>query len=326
MELLLCDLTFIRLAFRLTYLLSYSCNTCCSHGYQCHNFIINLTESISYSQAQLPVRLSHQFSVILRQTILIEQSQSKGYLVDCLIIDDQLVFTDIFNNRLLIYNTDGSFKRHIQRSCKPKRLSRMKDHSVAVSYVERYIDIICLNTGKVESTIRTTVDTFGMAYQNGRYYVGIDQKRINVLDTAGIVIKSFRCPSGKIQYIASDRDSLYFPSHMAIYCYDLYGMVKWQFEYEQIRGSLGDMRRLCGITADGNGNVFVTYTESNKVLFVSTDGKDYKELLTRKDGLERPTGVSFDKSNKCLLVCNERHGRTFLYDIKDLTKGSLKGH
>ncbi|CAC5371725.1 unnamed protein product [Mytilus coruscus] len=202
----------------------------------------------------------------------------------------------------------------------------IKGNYVAVSYAEPFIDIISIKTGKVYATISTSKQTFGMTVQSGQLYVCTDQNKINVLDLHGTIIRSFRCPSSKIQYIASDTDSLFFPGHMALYCYNLYGTVKWQFSYDQMRGSLGDMRRLCGVAADGNGNVFVTYTECHKVLFVSTDGMDYREVLTRKDGLERPTAVSFDKLNKSLLVCNERDGNAFIYDIKDLTKGSLKGH
>ncbi|XP_076084854.1 uncharacterized protein LOC143055583 isoform X2 [Mytilus galloprovincialis] len=266
-------------------------------------------ESISYSQAQIPVQLSLQFSVILRQKILIEQSA--GLLLDCVVTDNQLVFTDTFNNSLLIYNKDGSYNRHIQRSFKPWRISMINGNDVAVAYAEPYIDIININTGRVKNTIKTG-QTYGMSYQNGMFYVGVGGNKIHVLNTSGEKIRSFNCHSANIEYISTDRNSLFFPGHSTLYCYDLYGTIRWKFTYGP---------RVCGVAADGNGNVFVTYKDSNKVLFVSTDGKDFKEILTRKDGLESPTGVSFDISNKRLLVCNERDSNAFLYDIKDLTKG-----
>jgi DNA-binding beta-propeller fold protein YncE len=55
---------------------------------------------------------------------------------------------------------------------------------------------------------------------------------------------------------------------------------------------------------DNNSNVYVTSISSNKVVVLEPDGRQGRQLISSDDGLNRPTGLYFDKSKNCLLVTN----------------------
>lgn len=59
-----------------------------------------------------------------------------------------------------------------------------------------------------------------------------------------------------------------------------------------------------GITVDNSGNVFVVGEQSCNVVCIAPDGKQYKQILTKKDGLVRPSAIFFEKVRMQLLVTN----------------------
>ena len=69
-----------------------------------------------------------------------------------------------------------------------------------------------------------------------------------------------------------------------------------------------------GVTVDNNSNVYVTSISSNKVVVLEPDGRQGRQLISSDDGLNRPTGLYFDKSKNCLLVTNYQ-GPAFLYHM-----------
>ncbi|CAG2251533.1 unnamed protein product [Mytilus edulis] len=107
---------------------------------------------------------------------------------------------------------------------------------------------------------------------------------------------------------------LLYSDKTSIYCCSLDGKSMWNVYKND------EIQYLQGVTTDDEGNVYVTNASTNTVIVVSDDCEHYKELLTESDGLDRPFGIYFDKTENILLVCNERDGNAFLFDvIKKLT-------
>lgn len=73
------------------------------------------------------------------------------------------------------------------------------------------------------------------------------------------------------------------------------------------------LNRPCGIATDTNGYVFVVGEKSCNVVGISSDGKQCKQILTKKDGLEKPKGIDFDKVRKQLLVTNQNEIEQLAY-------------
>jgi DNA-binding beta-propeller fold protein YncE len=82
------------------------------------------------------------------------------------------------------------------------------------------------------------------------------------------------------------------------------------WEYKDVSVLDGPM----GVTVDNNFNVYVTSFNSSTVVVVEPDGSQGRQLISSDDGLNRPTGIYFDKSKNSLLVTNW-NGRAFLYEM-----------
>ncbi|CAC5399560.1 unnamed protein product [Mytilus coruscus] len=132
---------------------------------------------------------------------------------------------------------------------------------------------------------------------------------IRVIDMTGKVISNIYLPSNHITDITVDRNRLVYKDSTSISCCSLDGKFVWKFK----NGKFKDLRRM---TTDDDGNVYVTSYNTNIVVVVSDDGKLYRELLNKSDGLNRPCGIYFDKKEMILLVSNFHDGEAILFDVK----------
>ncbi|VDI21668.1 Hypothetical predicted protein [Mytilus galloprovincialis] len=267
------------------------------------------------AQDQTPVNNNLPVSVNLRQQINIRQSTNKkSFISSCKKIGNTLVFTDFYNKRLIICNSDGTDKHHIPLSYKPWYITEIDSNTVAVACLyDSTILIINISTRSITSTIKTIGNCYGISYNDNNLYVVIDRSIIHVMDLTGKVIRTIPVPTDDFYDITVDRDRLVYIDKTSIYCCSLDGKVIWQFKMDVFQD-------LTCVTTDNEGNVYVTNESTNTVIVVSDDGKHHKELLTKSDGLNKPREIYFDKKENVLLVCNVTDGNAFLFDvIKKLT-------
>ncbi|CAG2246068.1 unnamed protein product [Mytilus edulis] len=233
-------------------------------------------------------------------------------------------------------------------------ITEIDSNTVAVSCrYDSTILIINISTRSITSTINTSGDCYGISYNDNNLYVVIDKSIIHVMDLTGKVIRTIPVPTDDIYDITVDRDRLVCIDYTSIYCCSLDGKLMWKFEKDEFQdlsrvttdneGNLysdktsiyccsldgksmwnvyknDEIQYLQGVTTDDEGNVYVTNASTNTVIVVSDDCEHYKELLTESNGLNEPFGIYFDKTENILLVCNERDGNAFLFDvIKKLT-------
>ncbi|CAG2238409.1 unnamed protein product [Mytilus edulis] len=246
----------------------------------------------SFTQAQTPVKYNLPIFVTLRKQLNITKSSNEKLSISsCIKTGNTLVFTDYANNQLIICNSDGTDIHHIPLSYTPYYITEIDSNTVAVSCrYDNTILIINISTRSITSTINTSGYCCGISYNDNNLYVVIDWSIIHVMDLTGKVIRTIPVPSDGIHDITVDRDRL------------------------------DEIQDLQGVTTDDEGNVYVTNASTNTVIVVSDDGEHHKELLTESNGLNEPFGIYFDKTENILLVCNERDGNAFLFDvIKKLT-------
>ncbi|CAC5413888.1 unnamed protein product [Mytilus coruscus] len=275
---------------------------------------INLDDITTEAFAQTPVKYNLPVSITLRKQLNIKKptNEIQG-IKSCVKIGNKLMFSDYLNNRIIICNADGTDIHHIPLSYKPRFITEVYSHSVAVSCSERTILIIDISTGSVTSTIHTSDDCYGISYDDNNLYVVIGKSIIHVMNLTGKVIRTIPLPSVNIHDITVDRDRMVCRDVSSIYCCSLDGNLIWIFTNDKFQ----DLRR---VTTDDEGNVYVTNNNTNTVIVISDDGKHYRELLTKSDGLDRPWGISFDKKENVLLVCNFGDGDIFLFDVKNKNK------
>ena len=103
----------------------------------------------------------------------------------------------------------------------------------------------------------------------------------------------------------------------AIYCYTLTGQQIWTFKDENV------LREPRGIALDKNSNVYVADRSTNNVVVLSPDGNNYREILTKSDGLDRPFSLRINIDRNELLVCNKNGSGLELRPLN--TKASFSG-
>ncbi|VDI40380.1 Hypothetical predicted protein [Mytilus galloprovincialis] len=269
------------------------------------------TTEESFTQAQTPVKYNLPVSVTLCKKLNIKKLTNEDlFITTCIKTGNTLVFTDCDNNRLIICNSDGTDIHHIPLSYKPCYITEIDSNTVAVSCLyDRTIQIINISTRSVTCTINPSGYCYGISLNNNNLYVVVDHSIIHVMDLTGKVIRTIPTPTYDIYDITVDRDRLVCIDYTSIYCCSLDGKVIWQFEKDEFQ----DLTR---VTTDNEGNVYITDWRKSTVLVVSDDGQHHKELLTKSDGLDWPRGIYFDKKETILLVCNERNGKAFLFEVK----------
>lgn len=131
-----------------------------------------------------------------------------------------------------------------------------------------------------------------------------------MFDLSGNVLRTIPSPSDNIYRITIHEDRLFCVDlhKFIVYCCDINGgKVIWKFANEKYKTVLG-------ATTDDQGNVYMTRLGLNNVVMITPDGKHEKELLTASHGLHYPHGIYFDKTNKCLLLADEKDGKAFLFN------------
>ncbi|XP_071147185.1 uncharacterized protein [Mytilus edulis] len=264
----------------------------------------------TFTHDQASVKNNLPVAVTLRKQINIKMSENKSQFINsCIKTGNTLVFTDHYNKRLIICNTDGTDIDYISLSYKPRYITEIDSNTVAVSCSNNTILIINISTRSVTSTINTSGSCWGLSYNDNNLYVVIDRSIIHVMNLTGKVIRTIPIPTDRIYDITVDRDRLVCIHLTSIYCCSLDGKLMWKFKKDEIQ----DLR--C-VTTDDEGNVYVTDYKTHTVIVVSDDGKQHRELLTKSDGLDKPWGIYFDKKENILLVSNPYDGKAFLFDVR----------
>jgi DNA-binding beta-propeller fold protein YncE len=70
-----------------------------------------------------------------------------------------------------------------------------------------------------------------------------------------------------------------------------------------------------GIALDKNRNVYVAGKGTNNVVVVSPGGKNCREILTQRDGLNKPYSLRINIDRNELLVCN-KNGPAFVFCLR----------
>ncbi|CAC5422332.1 unnamed protein product [Mytilus coruscus] len=254
--------------------------------------------NVAHLGAQIPVaRQDLPVFVVLNKRINLSADEKQSF-PDCVLLENKLVFTDINNTRLVIFNEDDSDISYISLSYKPWGITGVSSDIVAVSYPwVRIIQIINICTGSVKFQQNYRNECWGLSYYEHLLYFISSSAILKICDIKGNMKDKFRLPSCDVSYVTVSDDRLFCTDRDILYCCDMLGSIIWEFKVERLKG-------LHGVTVDGTGNVYVAGEWSNNVVAVSPNGKRCRVILTSADGIDAPRGIYFDKNENRLIVCN----------------------
>lgn len=173
------------------------------------------------------------------------------------------------------------------------------------------ISIIDLTKRKIRKFVDLPGDPYGITYDGKSMICRVKDKDLHVIACDDYRITTIpntavRCHS----YVATYADKILYtnPEENKVFCCLFNGTRLWEFHDKTV------LKTPQGITVDDQGNVFVVGRSSCNVLVISPDGKQYKQILNRKNGILGPFSIFCDNFRKQLLVTNQSPA-AHLYEI-----------
>ncbi|XP_071123922.1 uncharacterized protein [Mytilus edulis] len=257
-------------------------------------------------------------NVELRKRVDIEIQIPKGrkdtVIRGCALLHNgRMCFTDQDNNRIVFHNTKGGFLFERKLDSSPIDVLSISKSKIAISISEQRSIVLMDVEGKILKVhkFKSNHGHFGgMAFYNEEIIVRVEGFGYYIINTNGEIQSKIEKSHSYVPYIARSNDRIYFPKWDVdkVFCCSSTGEEIWTIAVERL------LKPPNGIAADEGGNIFVTGSYSNNVVFITSDGKTLKEVIGGSD-LQNPTAISYDIKTKRLLVsCSS--GKAFVYSVK----------
>jgi DNA-binding beta-propeller fold protein YncE len=225
----------------------------------------------------------------------------------------KMLFTDNSSKqKLFILNNDGTLDKEITCSpYDPRDVTLIDDSTVAVS-TSGDVRIINIDTKCTERIIKTTGSCYGIEYHKGTLLWCEELGGLNKIELSDdrntTLVEDVKLPNHS--FITTFGDKIFQTNHKnnSVTCYTINGEKLWKFKDESVL-----MTPLC-VAVDNNCNIYVTSGNYKKVIVLSPDGKQRKQLLDQNEGMSYPYAIYIDKTTNNILITNLL-GLAFLYRI-----------
>ena len=256
---------------------------------------INDIKLTLYSNIKIPKEISHK---------------SRG----CVICPNgKMLFTDNSSKQtLVILNNDGTLDKEITCSpYDPRDVTLIDDSTVAVS-TSGDIRIINIDTKRTERVIKTTGVRHGIEYHKGTLLwsegsrglikIQLSDNRITTL------VEDVKLPAESFATTFGDKIFQTNHTNNSVTCYTINGEKLWEFKDESV------LRQPVGVAVDNNCNIYVASFYYSKVIVLSPDGKQWRQLLDKNDGMSGPYAIYIDRTTNNILI-NNLLGSALMYHI-----------
>jgi hypothetical protein len=246
-----------------------------------------------YSNINIPRELSHR---------------SRG----CVICpNDKMLLTNIKQNPVIL-NNDGTLDKEIK--CSPYYsldMTLINDSTVAMSTSDDIL-IINIDTKCTERVIKTTGMCYGITYHKGTLLLCERSRGLIKIelsdDRITTLVEDVNLPDQS--FVTTFGDKIFQTNlvHNSVTCYTINGEKLWEFNDASV------LRQPVGVAIDNNCNIYVTSYNYIKVIVLSPDGKQWRQLLDLNDGMRCPYAIYIDKTTNNILISNY-NAPAFLYHI-----------
>ncbi|VDI58165.1 Hypothetical predicted protein [Mytilus galloprovincialis] len=262
----------------------------------------------SFTQAQIPVNHFPSTFTLRRQIDFECQEDEFLEIIDCTFAGNKVVFPDYNNDRLVISTVDSNDIRYFDMDYYPRYITGVNNDTVAVACSRHcVVQVIDISNDMVTSSCYTRDECYSISCSDDLLYVCCSG--IVVMDLDGHVIRTIQNPGVDIGYLTVDKERLYFCDRFSLFCCDVSGNVMWEFDNE-------DYNDMYGLATDSKGNVYVASTDGHGILVVSSDGRQYNDILTSFDSLDSPISLDFDRKENRIVVRNHTNEKAFIFDVE----------
>ncbi|XP_071120902.1 uncharacterized protein [Mytilus edulis] len=266
-------------------------------------------------QAQLvetKIRSIADIKSSLVETVKPEVKDIRGIVV---LPNGNIALSDYSTKNVLVFSTDWQILSKI--SVKPANafdITYIDYKTVATTSNNEEsigVSIIDIDTEKV-TLIPTKYECYGIKHHNGSLFIcaeGDGICKLNPQDGRSTAIWKYDLPP--FSYIEVFNDKIYctYDGPKSIVCCDMTGVAMWTFKDEKI------LKLPRGIAVDNYGNVYVACFTLQKIVVLSPDGQQNRQLLSSVNGLCRPYGIHFDRKNNRVLIGNESKKHVCVFEV-----------
>ncbi|XP_071148732.1 uncharacterized protein [Mytilus edulis] len=237
--------------------------------------------------------LKHSFpSTKLRNKVRI----NKG----CFIPGDRLLLCQDLGKQLFVCALDGSNTNIIYLDHKAQNITLNNKNHAVVSVGDAGIQIIDLTSLKPGKIIPVDGCCFGIACVKDKIWVNNRKCTLTIMDINGKILQKIKTTFDP-QEICANQDG-------DIYCTDnnsekLYVVTSDGIEREIYNSP--DLICTVGVAVDDRGDVYVAGCSADNIHRISNDGQKHDIVLTAQDGINGPSGLSYNTDTRELLVFND---------------------
>ncbi|XP_063411349.1 uncharacterized protein LOC134694276 [Mytilus trossulus] len=268
------------------------------------------TITVENVQVQMPVLDIDQQGQFLvkdeRQLSLTHSFQTTilGYEVcifrGCFIPNDRLLLCQYQGTQLFVCKLDGSDSSVIKMDYSPHNISLYDKTHAVVSVGGAGIQIIDLTSLKPGRIINVEGSCSRITTVKDKIWVKNKSHTLTIVNINGKVFKVIKTTFDAYQICASQDGDVYCTDSRSNKVF----LVSSDGKEREIYNS-PDLKGAIGVAVDDRGDVYVAGQISNNIHRISNDGQKHDIVLSADDGINLPTGLSYNNETKELLVLND---------------------
>lgn len=205
-------------------------------------------------------------------------------VTSCVILTNgSFLLTDFSNNnRLMLYDANCMLLRYISTECPPFGIAILNPSTIAttLSTAKKVVFIELLsNEDRVMKQISLIGECFGIDTSGNRLAIAVKGYGIQIFSVDGSLLKTIQFACTVLSFNGSN---IYYVeiNTTKLNCCDLHGRSIWD-----ITLPVQTFRDYPSLSIDDVGNVYISERYDDKFFVVSADGKRYRQLLQKSDGL-----------------------------------------
>ncbi|XP_063411377.1 uncharacterized protein LOC134694301 [Mytilus trossulus] len=225
---------------------------------------------------------------------------NEGKKRGCFIPEDRLLLCKYQGKQLFVCKLDGSNSSVINLDNEIFSISLFDKTHAVVSVGVAGIQIIDLTSMKPGMRIKVDGYCSGITSVKDKIWVRNKTNTLSLVDIDGKVLKVIQTTFGPYEICANQDGDVYCTDRNSDNVY----VVTSDGKEREIYNS-PDLESPNGVAVDDHGDVYVAGNTSNNIHRIFNDGQKHDIVLTADDGINRPSGLSYNNETNELLVLHD---------------------
>ncbi|CAG2244078.1 TRIM2_3 [Mytilus edulis] len=203
------------------------------------------------------------------------------------------------DGKVSLLTADGKLQKHLPFTDSAWTVTQTNQNTIALSFPGKGIEIYNTEKETVTKFIKLAKTCWGISFSNNYLAVGLNDDEIRIIDLEGNTKNTIQVQSeSDLHNIVYHNDRLIYSDFIgaAVTCIDTSGKQIWQYK-EDLTGPTG----LC---TDVYGNIIVADYVSSRIIVISNDGQNSKELIGKDDGLYSPKCICVKHNESSGYMCD----------------------